>query len=188
VPVLVTFCSACASTVELAPPHDDEGPVAAFVYSGAIAQAIVRMKYAGRADLARPLGDLLWRALEPRAALFTNMTVVPVPLHPLRLAERGFNQSALVARRIAHYLRADFEPLALRRTRDTAQQALLERDERVCNVVGAFCRRKGFDVVGRDLLLVDDVCTTGATLVAAAMALREGGARTVTKAVVARAL
>jgi ComF family protein len=187
VSVLSTFCPACASTVERAPP-DASGPVAALAYSGATAQAIVRMKYGGRADLARPLGDLLWRALEPHAAFLGSATVVPVPLHPLRLAERGFNQSALLARTVAAHLGAVFSPLALRRMRDTPRQALLEREARLSNVQGAFCMRRGAMVSGQDVLLVDDVCTTGATIGEAATVLREGGARSVTAAVVARAV
>ncbi len=188
VPVLAAFCSACAAVIERAPPAQDERqPLAAMVYAGPTAQAIVRMKYGSRPDVARPLGDLLWRALEPDAARLAGALVVPVPLHAMRLAERGFNQSALLARIVARRLHAPFKALALARVRDTPRQALLERDARLTNVAGAFACARPASVAGRHVLLVDDVCTTGATLASASDALARAGARRVTCAVVARA-
>jgi ComF family protein len=178
---LAVFCAACASTVE---PDDGEG--AAFVYGGAIARAIVRMKYESRPDLARPLGDLLWRALAYRTPVLRGGLIVPVPLHPSRLAQRGFNQSALIARRLAHHLRAPFFPLALARGRDTLQQATLDRTARLANVADAFRAREPNRVRGRAVLLVDDVTTTGATLDSCSRALRAAGASSVATAVLAR--
>jgi len=184
VPRLAVFCPACASTVETGGHGDGE---AAYVYGGAIAQAIVRMKYESRPDLARPLGDLLWRSLAPRAGSLREVLVVPVPLHPSRLAERGFNQSSLLARRVARHLGAPFVPLALARARDTPKQATLDREARLANVAGAFRAREAARVGGRAVLLVDDVSTTGATLDACSHALRAAGASAVATAVLARA-
>jgi ComF family protein len=153
-----------------------------------MAQAIVRMKYESRPDLARPLGDLLWRALAPRTGtLRAGALVVPVPLHPLRLADRGYNQSALLAARVARYLGARFAPLALARGRDTPRQANLDRASRLANVAGAFSVRHPDRVRDATVLLIDDVCTTGATLEACSSVLRAGGAREVVTAVLARA-
>jgi ComF family protein len=187
VPRLATFCASCRSTVERPPPEPDVSATAAFVYGGAIAEAITRMKYQGRPDIARPLGDLLWRALEPRAGSLRGCVVVPVPLHPGRLAERGFNQSALVARRVAKHLGAPLAAVALARARDTPRQATLDRHARQNNVAGAFRTRAPGRVRGRTVLLVDDVRTTGATLEACAGALHAAGAFAVVTAVVARA-
>ncbi|HEY3819172.1 MAG TPA: ComF family protein [Polyangiaceae bacterium] len=188
---LAVFCAPCASTVEPAPDrdrdHDHDHDHAAFVYGGAVAQAIVRMKYEERPDLARPLGDLLWRSLAPRSASLRGVLVVPVPLHPSRLAERGFNQSSLLARRLVRHLRGHFAPLALARGRDTPKQATLDRESRLANVAGAFRAREPARIHGRAVLLVDDVSTTGATLEACARALRGAGARMVATAVLARA-
>jgi ComF family protein len=184
VPILAVFCAACASTVEVA---GDAVPsrFAAFAYGGAVARAIARLKYERRADLARPLGDLLRRSLEPHAPTLRCAVVVPVPLHPSRLAERGFNQSALIGRRVALGLDAAFAPLALARIRNTPQQAALDRQGRIANVAGAFRIRQRERVRERAVLLVDDVRTTGATVDACAGVLMAAGAASVVCAVVA---
>jgi ComF family protein len=191
------FCGACAATVEKAAVEHDRGggaerasapDIAAFVYGGAVARAITRFKYERRPDLARPLGDLLWRAVEPHAASHAGGVVVPVPLHAARLAERGYNQSALVSRVLARHLGAPWLPVALARTRDTPRQATLDRDARRANVDGAFVARQPARIAGKRVLLVDDVRTTGATLRACERALLEAGAAAVAVAVVARAV
>ncbi|HTR79724.1 MAG TPA: ComF family protein [Gemmatimonadaceae bacterium] len=183
---LAAFCTACGPSAVTAPPESAD-QLAAFLYGGAVAHAVSRMKYDGRADLARPLGDLLARALDRTTDLARDFVVVPVPLHPLRLAERGFNPACLVARRVARYFSSPFFALALRRTRPTQAQATLNRDGRLANVRGAFAVRRASAVARRHVLLIDDVRTTGSTLDACAAALREAGAVAVTTAVVARA-
>ena len=186
---LAVFCPSCARSATSAAEGPGR-PSAALVYGGAVARAIARMKYESRPDLARPFGDLLWRALAPHGGSLRGVVVVPVPLHPSRLAERGFNQSALLARRVARHLSAPFAPRALARTRETQQQATLDRAARVGNVEGAFEVRRGrggAPVRGRAVLLVDDVMTTGATLDACERALGEGGATRVNRVVLAAA-
>jgi ComF family protein len=187
VPLLAAFCEACARAVERA-RIDDAGALAAFVYGGPVARAIARFKYEGRPDLARPLADLLWRAVEPYATALAEAVVVPVPLHRMRLAERGYNQSALLGARLARRLGIPALPLALARVRDTPRQATLDRAARQANVERAFRVRTPSAVCGRRVLLVDDVWTTGATLGACARALREARSSDVSLAVVARAL
>jgi predicted amidophosphoribosyltransferase len=115
------------------------------------------------------------------------VVVVPVPLHPSRLAQRGFNQSALLAGRVALRLGAPLWPSALARTRDTAPQPTLQRAARLANVVDAFVAREPEHVCGRVVLLVDDLWTTGATLQACENTLLAAGAAGVCWAVVARA-
>lgn len=203
VSLLAVFCGACAATVEHAPPsghpphrpdwasraNDGEPALSALVYGGAIAEGITRMKYGARPDLARPFGDLLCRAADSHAELFASprTVVVPVPLHAMRLAERGFNQSALLGRRLARHVGVPLHALAVARVRNTPRQVGLERAERMANVAGAFVVARPAAVKGRDVILVDDVCTTGATLRAVSTVLRDAGASSVAGAVVARA-
>jgi ComF family protein len=181
---LSAFCAACASTAERVSDPDPR-LTAAFVYGGAVERAIVRLKYDRRPDLARPLGDLLWRAVQSTADRLRGSVVVPVPLHVSRLAQRGFNQAAIIAARVARHLDAPVFPLALARIRDTPQQAALDREGRLANVAGAFRTRQIERVRGRAVILVDDVRTTGATMNECASALMAAGAASVDHAVVA---
>lgn len=172
------FCSACAGTVERS---EGAGPFAPFIFGGALKTAIVRLKYEHRADVALPLGELL-RASVVSAGLRADL-VVPVPLHPLRLVERGYNQAALLAAHVAR----DVAPLstAVRRVEARKRQASLARDERLANLAGAFAASPG--VRNKTVMLVDDVRTTGATLAAAEAALRDAGAAAVVAVSLCRA-
>jgi ComF family protein len=145
--------------------------------------AIHRLKYTGRTALAAPLGGLM-------AAYWVQHpmpidVVVPVPLHPTRLRDRGYNQAALLAREMAHRVGLVVDERALIRRRATAPQVELNAQQRSENVRRAF-RCSGNSLAGKRTLLVDDVCTTGATLEACAMALYEGGARGVRALTLAR--
>ncbi len=161
--------------------------LAGFLYAGAVARAVVRLKAERRPDLARPLGDFLWTAVGTQLARVGRAVVVPVPLHPARLAERGFNPSGVLAGRLARRLGAPLWPAALGRIRDTPPQATLRREARRGNVSGAFVAREPEHVRARAVLLVDDVCTSGATLDACAGALLDAGATAVHRVVLARA-
>jgi ComF family protein len=112
------------------------------------------------------------------AWLDTIDLVVPVPLHPKRQRQRGFNQSALLSRYLCRSLNLVLSENALRRIRHTTPQIELGPEERASNVRGAFAAVPR-QVAGRHILLVDDVFTTGATLSAAAEALLAAGARVV---------
>jgi ComF family protein len=180
------FCPACASTLE-GDPASSPASISAFVYGGALARALARLKYEQRPDLGEPLGALLALEVQARGLHIGDAVVVPVPLHVSRLAERGFNQSALIARPIARLLRIPMFPLALMRVRDTPQQASLDRIGRIANVAAAFRARPRARLQGRSVLLVDDVRTTGATIEACTRALKDGGAAAIVHAVVARA-
>lgn len=149
-----------------------------------MATAIGRFKYEQRPDLGTRLGRAM---LTVATALRGSVDVViPVPLHPKRLAERGYNQAALLARPIASSLEIPFAPRALRRRHDTPRQVVLDREARQSNVRTAFATRERVRVAGSRVLLVDDVRTTGATLDACTSILRSAGARHVFALVLAR--
>jgi ComF family protein len=154
------------------------------IFEGPLRQAIHHLKYSGRSSLAEPLGRFLtecWIAGPLPADL-----IVPVPLHKARLHERGYNQSTLLARQLARASGLPLAEEALKRIRATTPQVSLNAIEREANVRDAFEAHANL-VVGRRILLVDDVCTTGATLDACSRALKQGGATSVWALTLARA-
>jgi ComF family protein len=183
---MTAFCRACASTLTQQEAVDPKN-LAAFVYGGAIAQAIVKLKFERRPDLARPLAAALQRVGRVMAKEAPDV-VIPVPLHPRRLVERGFNPSALLARPVAKDLRARFLPCGLSRHSDSQPQVTLARAARLTNVVGAFEVPRPELVRERRVLVIDDVRTTGATLHACVEVLLDAGARDVRTLVVAQAM
>ncbi|MCA1978111.1 MAG: ComF family protein, partial [Thiobacillus sp.] len=112
--------------------------------------------------------------------------LVPMPLHPARIRERGFNHAAEIARGVAHRLGCPLDLQACTRVRDTPPQMALKYEARRRNVRGAFACRA--EVGGRHIALVDDVMTTGTSLDELATTLKRAGAREVSCWVVARAL
>ena len=134
--------------------------------------------------LASKLADLMVQAW-PQWAMPATI-VVPIPLHPERRRERGYNQSALLAHHLAAQLQLPMREKGLQRIRPTQVQARLKAEERLSNVQGAFAAVAS-PIIGQHVLLVDDVCTTGATLQAAADALLSAGALAVSAYCLARA-
>lgn len=169
-----------------------DGAVAGGLYSGALERAVLRLKHIPDRRLVGLLGRLLAERLAETGLEYGWDGVVPVPLHPRRLAERGFNQAELLADALAAELGTTPLKGRCERVRPTPLQSSLGREERCLNVTGAF-RATGQvpnpPAVGRRLLIVDDVLTTGATVGETARALRAaGGVRTrVWAVVVARA-
>jgi competence protein ComFC len=151
-----------------------------------IRDLVHRLKYGREMWIARVLATIQLEGFsDPRLADGAIYALVPVPLHPRRLRERQFNQAAVLAE---HLSRATGFPVleCLRRTRYTGTQTRLGRKARRQNLRDAFAPLKNSDVTGKDLLLVDDVLTTGSTLDACAAILLENGARSVRALTVAR--
>ncbi|MCL6451424.1 MAG: ComF family protein [Acetobacteraceae bacterium] len=153
------------------------------VYTGALRAAIHMLKYGGRLELAPMLGRLLARMVG--ACLPEAQALVPVPLHPGRLRQRGYNQAELLAREAARLLGLWAGPTGLVRLRPTRPQAGLDAGERALNLAGAFGVGRAGELVGRRVVLVDDVMTTGATLEECAACLLRAGAAQVDAAVLA---
>jgi ComF family protein len=150
-----------------------------------------RLKYAGAQDLGIHLGRLLGRGIWQLSAIESTSNtdsrstiestsnidaVVPVPLHPIRKIERGYNQAAAIGLGVASALGVPLLEFALQKRHHTASQVAGGRNERFKNLVGAFAVDAAAPIDGRHILIVDDVVTTGATLVSAIRALLEAGA------------
>lgn len=156
-------------------------------YGDVVREALHAFKFGGRRALAAPLGALLG---ETRHVLPIERVdlLVPVPLHPRRERERGFNQAMLLARRLEAAWGTPVGATVLRRTVDTVSQTDVSADRRRANVRGAFALGRPEQVAGRHVLLVDDIMTTGATAVECVACLKRGGAATVGILTVARVL
>lgn len=170
--VAIGFCPACGPLIERPPPAccPPARHAAACLYQGPLADAIRRFKYQNQSSLQPSLAPLLTAA----AAAYAGQVdiVVPIPLHARKLRQRGWNPAALLARPVARTLGVPMRCGWLRRIRETAVQAGLSREARLDNVRGAFHSRCGPPV---RVLLVDDVRTTGATLLEAACCLEQRG-------------
>lgn len=159
------------------------GVRAPFRFDGAIRKAVHQLKYQNIRALARPLAELM-------ADYFTANPVpgdvlVPVPLHPKRLKERGYNQSRLLACELGKLVNLPADDDCLVRQRYASPQARTATvSERHSNVSGAFSAGEGLK--GKQIILIDDVCTSGATLEACAAALKTGGVASVWGLVLAR--
>lgn len=182
-PVKAPFCSLCCEPFpgDLDPgftcpncfnnPFAFDFAVSAWQSEGSLREAIHRFKYQKRIHLRQPLAHKLHDALaDPRLAgtlapgAAESWVIVPVPLHARRQRERGFNQSAELSRQLARLSRLPCLE-ALRRTRYTTAQAALNRKQRLANLAGAFAisPKISATIRGKNVLLVDDVFTTGST-------------------------
>ncbi len=162
-------------------------------HDGPVRELIVRFKYQSERHLRRALAGWLAEALlDPRIADRPADALVPVPLHPRRRRERGYNQAEECCRLLGRRAGLPVWPV-LHRARYTGTQTLLSREERAKNLSGAFALAGGWttrrwrrQMEGADLLLVDDVFTSGATVDACARVLLAGGAASVRVLTVAR--
>jgi len=185
--------SLCAECFALCEPAPAVGPAllpnaprchCRFVYEGPLATALLRFKWQGRDDLARPLGQLMVPLLAE--LIQTHDWLVPVPLHPQRLRRRGFNQATLLARESLRHCptprRLRLHPGLLTATRATAPAHRLGRLERLERTRSRFAvaPRAQAQIANRRIVLLDDVITTGATVTACAEALQIAGAVEVT--------
>jgi len=155
------------------------------LYEGGLKKAVHQLKFRKGRHLARPLARLVVEACLPDILPRAD-TVVPVPLHHSRLLEREYNQSALLAREIAELAGMRLELNGLVKSRKTIPQVGLPRKLRLANLRGAFNVTCGHRFDGCHVLLVDDVCTTGATLRECASVVAEAGAESVNAVTLAR--
>jgi ComF family protein len=205
-PLPANVCRACgdllpigfASSENLCPECAFEAPgferaVAYGAYTGGLRELIHLLKY----EHIRPAADVLGRMLADAAKTLEvagEVTVIPVPLHASKLKTRGFNQSELIARAAIALLqqageaRYELEAVAMKRRRETPSQVGMTREQRAGNLRGAFAVTVPTMVRDKQVLLVDDVLTTGATVNECTRVLRRAGAKRVWVATVARAV
>ena len=162
-------CPACENQ-----DHAIDGIRSPFRFEGVMRQAVHQFKYKNLRAAAEPLAELLWSYLKDNPV--EGDILVPVPLYGKRLRERGYNQSALLARELSRLSGLPLETNCLTRSRYSSPQAkAASAGERRQNVCGAFtCRNT--NLKGKRVILIDDVATSGATLDACAAALKDGGA------------
>jgi ComF family protein len=171
-----SVCGACLAN----PPHFDTS-FAAFRYGFPADKLVQALKYQRRVAMADFFAQAMLAGPRPAGDL-----IVPLPLHPTRVAERGFNQSVEIARPLARILKLPLELDGCIRSRDTAPQASLPWKERKKNIRHAF--ECAIDLTGKSVIVVDDVMTTGATLDEFARTLKAHGAVRVSNWVAVRAL
>ena len=181
--ITTTFsCANCAHRVLYF-----DAAVSAYRSRGIARHVILNFKYGKQIHLRHLVAQWVIAAFEdPRLRDRRFDAIVPVPLHPARQRERGFNQASLLAERLVPHLGVSVRPV-LQRVRFTTTQTAFDRSERIQNLRDAFRLRKKADVRNWRVLLIDDVLTTGSTLSECARVLKEDGAHSVYAATAARA-
>lgn len=167
-----TVCPECEKT-----PHEFEEALAPFVYTGAVQESLVRFKYFGRAEYARFYARAIWQYGSRRIQSWNPECLVPVPIHPSRFAQRGYNQAQLIAAELEKLSGIPVEERLVRRRKKTVAQKELGSLERHRNMREAFvCTYRS---VPKRVLIVDDILTTGSTADAIAHILRLKGAEVI---------
>ncbi len=165
------ICSVCRAEDR---PFDQARAVAP--YEGPVREAVRRLKYRGMQRLARPLAKLMADAVQREKAFALADALVPVPLHPRRERERGYNQSVLLARVLGESMRVPVLEQVLVKIRETPSQTGLSGQERRQNLQQSFAVAVPGLVKGKIILIVDDVFTTGSTVSILSHLMRQAGA------------
>lgn len=182
------LCTRCAQRVVIKRVAPHANLYAAAEYRDPLVSALVtKLKYRNAWEIHEILAGFLTRHLVLAGFAAPRDTIVTaVPLHKRRQAARGFNQSELIAERVAEALALPFANNLIVRVKNTAPQTeVAERGKRIANVRGAFAPARNGAVQGKTVLVIDDVTTTGATLKECAKALRQAGAKRVIACAVA---
>lgn len=162
-----------------------DGLISLFTYTGPVRESIVRFKFFGKPSYFRTYAKLLSERIVENVDKDKMDCIISVPLHKKRQLERGYNQSALVSCKIARILGIPDCSDLVKRVINTQKQSLLPGDERSRNVKNAFKVIYPEKVAGRNILLLDDIFTTGHTIDECARVLKEAGAKSVIGVVIA---
>ncbi len=156
-------------------------------YEGALLDTIHLFKYNGKVSIGEALGRMMAKACYDSLATGDYSLIIPVPLHPKKLRERGFNQSLILARQISKRFSVPIDFITLRRVIHTESQVGLSRQKRAVNVRGAFEVTDQTGIENKKILLIDDVYTTGSTARECSKILMKNGAKEVAVLTLARA-
>jgi ComF family protein len=156
-------------------------------YDTILLDTIHLFKYSGRIIIGERIGEVMAEHRYDSLSILDFSLIIPVPLHPKKLRERGFNQSLVLGRQIAKKFSIPLDFGTLKRSIDTKPQVNLGKSERIKNVRGAFMVQEKERIKGKKVLLVDDVYTTGSTVNECARVLREAKASDVAVLTLARA-
>jgi len=189
---LPPFCSSCGRHLEKSNLNKNTCPACikkrlnfdrAFspcVYDGVIKTLVHEFKYRGKDSLGKPLSKIMTDFIKEYSLPLSYLDfIVPMPLHKTRLREREFNQAEVLSMHIAKEFKKESVSNVLLRHRQTKTQTELKNNERFLNVANSFSVVESVSLKGKNLLLVDDVLTTGATSSEAALTLKKAGALTV---------
>jgi len=169
------FCSECQDTR----PHFDSA-WGACIYDNSMRKLIHALKYGSKVSLRHYFNELILSFLETyHVDLSCHNLVIPIPLHPVRARERGFNQSEVIAHLIAEHLCIPSSRNNLIRVKNTRNQAVLRQKERWTNIKGAFKIKHPSEFKKKSILVIDDLLTTGATASESARILKAAGAKRV---------
>ena len=144
-----------------------------YKYEGGPREAIHRFKFEGKIDYAESIAKIMAKTIENCG---DYDIIIPIPIGKERAKERKYNQSLLIARLLARYIGSELLYDVLIKIKETPKQSATPAKDRMKNIIGAFAVRSRDKIAGKRILIVDDVCTTGATLSEAAKILSESGA------------
>ncbi len=171
------YCSGCRPDMRL------RGIIYLSSYDGPVKELIHWFKYDKMLGIGQVLFEIIINNL-PESLFDKFDLITSVPLHWEKKLERGFNQSEIIAKKLSKRAGKPYAEM-LKRVKDTKSQMKLKRSQRLTNLEGAFCLGKNMEIIGKNILIIDDVATTGATLEECGKVLKAAGAREVWGLVVA---
>ena len=183
----IGYYNNCINSLNL--PRDIEtycdGVVCVGRYSDSLKNSLKRFKFSNKPSYYRALGKLLALKVKNTILLDQIDMIIPVPLHRNKQKQRGYNQAELIGKYVAKQLAIPLEANILLKTSESRSQSLLSRSERLYNVENVFNVVKTETIYDRNILIIDDIVTTGSTLNQCSKALKQGGASSVVAAVIA---
>lgn len=189
----IYLCPTCFNKIEIVPTYQKQKYldklIAVTEYKNPLIRELIKsFKYHFVRELARPLGCLLIKALEKYWKFEDwKFIIIPIPLYAIRIRKRGFNQAELLAKEVSKHFNLPLKTDILKRIITTEPQANIKDEEkRKQNIKGVFALKPKYLVKGKSIILIDDVTTTGATLIEAAKILKKSGANEVWGLVVAK--